>query len=293
MKKKKRIRIKWNRVILALIILSTIFIIPIKLLTNKPKKINKEIYMVNFVNKSMGDLKTYALENNLKLEITYDYDEDIKKDYIVSQSILENSEIKKGDTLKVVVSLGEIDLNKLKEDNINELGEVPIMMYHNIIDKPSNETNYTGGNVDKDGYNRTTEAFREDLEMYYQKGYRMIRLIDYVRGDIDTPYGMSPIVLTFDDGNDNNIKVTGLDSDGNIIIDPSSAVGILEEFKKKYPDYNVTATFFVTSSMFNQKEYNEKILKWLVEHGYDVGNHTMGHNNLNSTTISKTQEVIA
>ena len=170
MKKKKRIRIKWNRVILALIILSTIFIIPIKLLTNKPKKINKEIYMVNFVNKSMGDLKTYALENNLKLEITYDYDEDIKKDYIVSQSILENSEIKKGDTLKVVVSLGEIDLNKLKEDNINELGEVPIMMYHNIIDKPSNETNYTGGNVDKDGYNRTTEAFREDLEMYYQKG---------------------------------------------------------------------------------------------------------------------------
>ena len=129
--------------------------------------------------------------------------------------------------------------------------------------------------------------------MYYQKGYRMIRLIDYVRGDIDTPYGMSPIVLTFDDGNDNNIKVTGLDSDGNIIIDPSSAVGILEEFKKKYPDYNVTATFFVTSSMFNQKEYNEKILKWLVEHGYDVGNHTMGHNNLNSTTISKTQEVIA
>ena len=119
MKKKKRIRIKWNRVIIALIILSTIFIIPIKLLTNKPKKINKEIYMVNFVNKSMGDLKTYALENNLKLEITYDYDEDIKKDYIVSQSILENSEIKKGDTLKVVVSLGEIDLNKLKEANKN------------------------------------------------------------------------------------------------------------------------------------------------------------------------------
>ena len=162
---------------------------------------------------------------------------------------MENNDIKKGDTLKVVVSLGELDLNKLKKDNINELGEVPIMMYHNIIDKPSSETNYTGGNVDKDGYNRTTEAFREDLEMYYQKGYRMVRLIDYVRGNIDTAYGKSPIVLTFDDGNDNNIKVTGLDSDGNIIIDPSSAVGILEEFKKKYPDYNVTATFFITSSI--------------------------------------------
>ena len=280
--KKKKVKIKWNRVIIALFILVSIVFIPIKLFFKNTTECKEEVYMTNFVNKSLGDLKTYAKENDLKLEITYDYDDDIEKDYVVSQSILE-----------VVVSLGGLDLNKLKKDNINELGEVPIMMYHNIIDKPSSETNYTGGNVDKDGYNRTAEAFREDLEMYYQKGYRMIRLIDYVRGNIDTAYGKSPIVLTFDDGNDNNIKVTGLDSDGNIIIDPSSAVGILEEFKKKYPDYNVTATFFVTSSIFNQKEYNEKILKWLVEHGYDVGNHTVGHNNLNSTTITKTQEVIA
>ena len=293
MKKKKKVRIKWNRVIIALFILVSIVFIPIKLFFKNTTECKEEVYMINFVNKSLGDLKTYAKEYDLKLEITYDYDDDIEKDYVVSQSILENNEIKKGDILRVVVSLGELDLNKLKKDNINELGEVPIMMYHNIIDKPSSETNYTGGNVDKDGYNRTTEAFREDLEMYYQKGYRMIRLIDYVRGNIDTAYGKSPIVLTFDDGNDNNIKVTGLDSDGNIIIDPSSAVGILEEFKKKYPDYNVTATFFITSSIFNQKEYNEKILKWLVEHGYDVGNHTVGHNNLNSTTITKTQEVIA
>ena len=291
MKKKKKVRIKWNRVIIALFILVSIVFIPIKLFFKNTTECKEEVYMTNFVNKSLGDLKTYAKEYDLKLEITYD--DDIEKDYVVSQSILENNEIKKGDILRVVVSLGELDLNKLKKDNINELGEVPIMMYHNIIDKPSSETNYTGGNVDKDGYNRTTEAFREDLEMYYQKGYRMIRLIDYVRGNIDTAYGKSPIVLTFDDGNDNNIKVTGLDSDGNIIIDPSSAVGILEEFKKKYPDYNVTATFFITSSIFNQKEYNEKILKWLVEHGYDVGNHTVGHNNLNSTTITKTQEVIA
>ena len=293
MKKKKKVRIKWNRVIIALLILVSIVFIPIKLFLKNAPECKEEVYMTNFVNKSLGDLKTYAKEYDLKLEITYDYDDDIEKDYVVSQSILENKEIKKGDILRVVVSLGELDLNKLKKDNINELGEVPIMMYHNIIDKPSSETNYTGGNVDKDGYNRTTEAFREDLEMYYQRGYRMIRLIDYVRGNIDTAYGKSPIVLTFDDGNDNNIKVTGLDSDGNIIIDPSSAVGILEEFKKKYPDYNVTATFFITSSIFNQKEYNEKILKWLVEHGYDVGNHTVGHNNLNSTTITKTQEVIA
>ena len=32
-----------------------------------------------------------------------------------------------------------------------------------------------------------------------------------------------------------------------------------EEFKKKHPDANVTATFFVNGGIFNQNEYNEKI----------------------------------
>ena len=69
----------------------------------------------------------------------------------------------------------------------------------------------------------------------------------------------------------------GIDSNNEIIIDPNCAIGILEELKKKYPDYNVTATFFVNSSLFNQPEYNEKILKWLVNHGYDIGNHSATH----------------
>ena len=130
------------------------------------------------------------------------------------------------------------------------------------------------------------------MEFYYQNGYRMIRLVDYVNGKIDVEYGKSPIVLTFDDGSANNIKVTGLDDNGNIIIDPDSAVGILEEFKKKYPDFNVTATFFVTGSLFNQGEYNEKILKFLVDNGYDVGNHTKDHNNMDKIDEEKTEYVI-
>ena len=52
-----------------------------------------------------------------------------------------------------------------------------------------------------------------------KKGYRMIRLDDYINGKVDVEYGKSPIILTFDDGNEDNIKVTGLDDNGNIIID--------------------------------------------------------------------------
>ena len=70
------------------------------------------------------------------------------------------------------------------------------------------------------------------------------------------------------------LALGGYDEKGNIIIDPNCAVGILEEFKKKYKDFNVTATFFLNGGMFQQKEYNEKIIKWLIENGYDIGKHT-------------------
>ncbi len=179
-----------------------------------------------------------------------------------------------------------------KNNNVDELGEVPIMMYHGIHNKKNSETKYTGGNVDKDGYQRTSEAFANDLEFYYNSGYRMIRLTDYVDGNIDVELGKSPIILTFDDGLENAIKVTGVDSKGNIIIDPNSAVGILEDFKKKYPDYNVTATFFVNGGIFQQEEYNEKILKWLIDNGYDIGNHTYTHVNFSQVDSNKSIEEV-
>ena len=221
------------------------------------------------------DIEIFKHNNpDIQVNITYDYS-DNKKDTIIYQSIKENNDINKFSNLDITISLGTKE--QLKIDNINELGNVPIMMYHGIVNTKSNDTKYTGGNVDKDGYTRTTESFIEDLEFYYNNNYRMIRLKDYIKGQIYVEYGKSPIILTFDDGNENNIKVTGLDEQGNIIIDPNSAVGILESFKKKYPDYNITATFFINDTLFNQKEYNEQILNWLVDNNYDIGNHTKGH----------------
>ena len=291
MRSRKRRRLKIDRVLIAALIVFLFVFLIYKIITNKNNFLEKKL-MLNFIGTDVNNIIEYANKNELDLNIDYKYDDSVPKDMIVSQSIKENTEIVSGSELNVVVSLGKLDKEKLKSDGINELGKIPIMMYHGIKNLKNSETKYTGGNVDKDGYTRTAEAFRGDLDFYYKNGYRMIKLSDYINGNIDVEYGYSPIILTFDDGNDNNIKVTGLDSNGNIIIDKNSAVGILEEYKKKYPDYKVTAIFFVTDALFNQPMYNEKILKWLVDNGYEVGNHTKGHNDLRDTSTSKTQEVI-
>src|SRR5574344_823751 len=246
--------------------------------------------MADLSNYSIEEVKNYSSKYKLNLEIKYEYN-DIKKDSFISQIIVKNTKIKKNDKLIVTFSLGQIPTTLYKKKNVNELGNIPIMMYHGIQNLKDSDTSYTGGNIDKDGYNRTSESFRRDLEFYYNNGYRMIRLDDYINGDINTELGYSPLILTFDDGLSNNLLVTGENSD--IIIDPNSAVGILEEFKKKYSDFNVTATFFVNCQLFNQEKYNEKILKWLVSNGYDVGNHTCNHVNFSNIDSTKSLKEIA
>lgn len=253
-------------------------------------KINKDV-MIKL--NTLEEVKKFAKDKNIEANITYEYSDTIEKGKVISQSIKEGESIKGITSFDVIISNGKLDKEKLASDGINELGRIPIMMYHGIREKTSSSTGTVGGNVDKDGYNRTPEAFREDLEFYYEKGYRMIRLEDYIKGKINTEYGKSPIVITFDDGNEDNIKVTGLDDNGNIIIDKNSAVGVLEEFKKKHPDVPVTATFFVNGGIFNQPEYNEKILKWLVDNGYDVGNHTQTHLDIKKSSGDRVQKEIA
>lgn len=282
-----------KRVLLVCVIILFIYIIMYITLNKKTyESTDKDLLMQNFVSKDISEFKDFADSNNLDYNIKEKYNNKFEKGSIIEQSINENTKINNNTKIEITVSLGRVSSDVYEQNNVNELGSVPIMMYHGIQNMKNSETKYTGGNIDKDGYQRTSEAFINDLEFYYQSGYRMIRLEDYINGIIDVELGKSPIILTFDDGLDNNIKVTGLDSNGEIIIDPNSAVGILESFKKKYPDFNVTATFFVNGGLFNQPEYDEKILKWLVNNGYDIGNHSYNHVDFKKVDINKTQTEI-
>jgi len=279
--KKRKIKLKYKNILVVFAVMVVILVWFLFLNKDDAEEINNSL--LDLTNMSLSEIKSYGDENNIEVTINYQYHDTILKDEIIESKILD-------DKILVTISKGKLDENVYREYKVNELGRVPIMMYHGIID--TNETKYVGGNVDKDGYNRTAEAFRNDLEFYYQNGYRMIRLTDYVNGKIDVELGYSPIILTFDDGNKNNFNVLGRNNDGSLQIDPNCAVGILETFKKKYPDFNVTATFFVMNGLFNQSEYNEEIMKWLVDNGYDIGSHTINHADFTTIGINKTQEVV-
>jgi polysaccharide deacetylase len=153
----------------------------------------------------------------------------------------------------------------------NELGRIMILEYHKI-DYP------------EERWTRTPENFRRDLETLYARGYRLVGLNAVVEGKINVPAGTTPIVLTFDDSSPGQFRY--IEQDGRLVIDPKCAVGVLEAFLRQHPDFGRAATFFVLpgasrpNRLFDQPEYEAKKLRYLIDQGYEIGNHTLWHANL-------------
>ncbi len=161
----------------------------------------------------------------------------------------------------------------------HELGEVMILMYHEI-GEPEGE------------WRRTPDNFRRDLKTLYEKGYRAVSMTDYVRGNIAIPAGTSPVVLTFDDGNRGNFNY--LFENGEPVIDPDCAVAILEDFYAEHPEFGLEATFYIYyPNPFRQPEYIEKKLNYLLERGFEIGNHTYSHANLSRLNRTEVQQELA
>lgn len=173
---------------------------------------------------------------------------------------------------ETVKTLSADELSSIQAD---ESGEIMVLMYHNIGEEEATWT-------------RTPDNFRKDLETLYEKGFRTIRLEDYASGNISTEAGFTPVVITFDDGKENNFRYL----EGKQI-DPNCAVGIMEDFKQKHPDFNMTATFFLNGLAFGEKEQEKDKLEFLVQNGYSIGNHTMTHPSLRKLTPEDIQKEIA
>ncbi|SFB59312.1 Peptidoglycan/xylan/chitin deacetylase, PgdA/CDA1 family [Amycolatopsis marina] len=158
----------------------------------------------------------------------------------------------------------------------NELGVVPVLMYHRIVAKPTSV------------YDRKPEDFRAELERLAREDYVPVTTAEFVRGEIDIPAGKHPVVLTFDDGDPSAFS---LGPDGEP--EQGTAVRILLQVAEAHPGFRPVASLYVNAEPFGGGTKGQRALTWLHGHDFEIGNHTYGHTNLGSAADSEAQQDIA
>lgn len=173
----------------------------------------------------------------------------------------------------------------------NTMGVIPVLEYHIIGDRDSR-------------WGRHWERFARDLALLHARGYRPISVRQLVTKQIDIPPGTSPVVITFDDASPGQFRY--LEEGGTLRVDPRSAVGIWEAFAAKHPEWKGRGVFCVLPSadqghaLFGDKGIQGQKTAWrmqkvrfLVERGYELCNHTLWHANLGKMSDAMVQEQIA
>jgi len=155
----------------------------------------------------------------------------------------------------------------------NEVGRVPILMYHSIGDR---------GKFDALGLNIPAKTFRRHLELLYAAGCYPVNMRDALSAWLDVPSGKIPVVITFDDARISQFRYL---KGGRI--DPECAVGILERFHAEHPeDWPLRASFYIlpdskySGAPFGQRGLAERKIRHLVAQGFEVANHSTTHHSM-------------
>ncbi|HYW33299.1 MAG TPA: polysaccharide deacetylase family protein [Gemmatimonas sp.] len=173
----------------------------------------------------------------------------------------------------------------------NELGRIPIVEWHQV--------------VDADGtYKVSRERFRAELEELHARGYVPINLSEYLDRKIDIPAGKSPVLFTFDDASPSQFSY--IERGGALVVDPRSALGILEDFLRTHRDWQPKGLFCVLPAaeaghaFFGDKGIDGQKTAWrfpklqyLVKSGYELCNHTLWHARLDKYGEAVIQEQLA
>lgn len=156
----------------------------------------------------------------------------------------------------------------------NELGQIPVLMMHQVVSDPQGD------------YDMTPAELRAQLTALATQGYVPVTMTAAAAGKIDIPAGKSPVVLTFDDSSRSQLA---LDASGNPT--PDCAVGVLQSVAAAHSGFTATASFYVNKDAFGQSDPTA-YLRWLAKHGYEVGDHTQTHANLRTLSATGVQQEI-
>lgn len=180
-----------------------------------------------------------------------------------------------------IVDVVESKENVEETYEYNEDGKIIIVMYHRFAENEGN-----------DEWTRSFDNFYEDLKYLYECGYRSVSLNDYINNSMKVPVGCTPVILTFDDGSKSQFNLIK-DENGNLVVNPNSAVGVMEKFYSEYPEFGLNGTFFINGTGYFSGEGTKKErLEYLIDKGFEIGNHTNTHLYLNKATPEKIQEEI-
>lgn len=173
----------------------------------------------------------------------------------------------------------------------NEMGRVPIIEWHQIVGADGS-------------YKVSRERFKAELTELHTRGYVPISLGEYLDKKIDLPAGKSPVLFTFDDASPSQFSY--LERNGSLQIDPNSGMGILLDFIKAHPDWKPRGLFCVLPAaaaghaFFGDKGIDGQKSAWrfvkvkfLVDQGFELCNHTLWHAMLNKYSDAVVQEQLA
>lgn len=164
--------------------------------------------------------------------------------------------------------------NNISEKDLsicNENGKIMILMYHKFADTQT------------DGWTRSFDNFKNDLQTLYEKNYYPISMTDYINGYIDVPYGKTPVILTFDDGTAGQLSFERVD--GKLVPKENTAVSIYKKFSEEHQDFPVKGTFYIMSTnFFGSSGTLRQRLEYLVAQGFEIGNQTKNHYALQKAT---------
>jgi peptidoglycan/xylan/chitin deacetylase (PgdA/CDA1 family) len=173
---------------------------------------------------------------------------------------------------------GTVTVDRAKEIGANELGRIPVLMYHLIG---------TGQSY------LTPDQLRFHIALLRSHGFYPTTVKEMVEGTMEIPAGKTPVVLTFDDSSPGQYRIL---DDGTL--DPDCAVGILQAEVAR-GDWAPKATFFPLldvnpgNILFGQPELAQRKLQNLVKWGYEIGSHGMTHVDFSEATADQVRKELA
>jgi peptidoglycan/xylan/chitin deacetylase (PgdA/CDA1 family) len=161
-----------------------------------------------------------------------------------------------------------------KSVHANELGVIPVLMHHRLVDKVESE------------FDMTPAWFRAELERLHREGYYPVTTLQVARRDLGhVPAGKAPVVLTFDDSSRGQLHYA---TNGRVAHD--SAVGMLVDFAREHPDFPAVASFYLNKDPFAIGDPH-RVVGDLHALGMEVGNHTYDHVPLNLAPAKVQQQI--